>query len=126
MAHDTQTLPVITIDNYKRDVVCQFTYFGSANNANLSCSSEDSSVGKPRVVGEDKRWQYAMPVHCSMTAIYARHDRILNSSTNHLMRHPSYPEQIITRKMSNVDDMYCAIVFQCAPAAQTMQTAMVG
>ncbi len=55
MAHDTQTLPVITIDDYERDD-CQFTYFGTANNANLSCSSKDSSVGKPRTVGEDNRW----------------------------------------------------------------------
>ena len=114
MARDTQTQPVITIDGYKRDVVCQFTYFGSENNANLSCSSEDSSVGKLRAVGEDKIWQYAMPVHCCMTAIYARQDRILSSSTNHLMRHPSYPGQIMTRKMSKVDSMYCASIPLCA------------
>ena len=27
---------------------------------------KDSSVGKPRAVGEDKRRQSAMPVHCSV------------------------------------------------------------
>ena len=68
MAHDTQTLSVITIDDYECDVACQFTYLGSANNANLSCSSKDSSVGKPRAVGEDKIWQSTMPVGLRMDA----------------------------------------------------------
>ena len=108
MAHDTQTLPVITIDDYERDVVCQFTYFGSANNANLSCSSKDSSVGKPRSVGEDKIWQSAMSVHCCMTAIYTRQDSYTQQLHEPPEKHPSYPGQIMTRKKSNADSMYCA------------------
>ena len=84
LSASSQTLPVITTDDCERDVVCQFIHFGSANNDNLSCSSKDSSVGKPRAVGEDKGWQSTMPVHCCLTAIYAKQDRIINISTNHL------------------------------------------
>ena len=92
MGHDTEALPVITIDDYELDVVCQFTHLGStitdnlsldaqidkrivkaASTLKLSCSSQDSSVGKPRTVGEDQIWQStmpALPAHCCMTATY--------------------------------------------------------
>ncbi len=65
MAHDTYTLPVITIDDYERDVVCQFTYFVSANNANLSCSSKDSNVGKPELSVKTKYGS----LQCQYTAV---------------------------------------------------------
>ena len=40
MGHDSKTMPAITIDDYELDVVCQFTYLGSAINATLSLETE--------------------------------------------------------------------------------------
>lgn len=40
MAQDVRTLPVISIDNYKLDVVHQFTYIGSTISENLSLDAE--------------------------------------------------------------------------------------
>ena len=114
MAHDTHTPPVITIDDYKRDDVCQFTHFASANNANLSCSSKDPSVGKPELSDKDNIWQSAMPVHCCMTAITARQDKILNSSTNHLRSIRRILGRSCQEKMSNADSMYCVCLPVCS------------
>ena len=47
VGQDTEALPVITIDDYELDVVCQFTYLGSVINANLSLDTEiDKRIGK--------------------------------------------------------------------------------
>ena len=47
MGHDTETLPVIAIDDHEPDVVCQFTYLRSANSVNLSFDTEiDKMIGK--------------------------------------------------------------------------------
>ena len=65
LSASSQTLPVITIDDYERDVFCQFTHFGSANNANLSCSSKDSNVGKPELSVKTKYGS----LQCQYTAV---------------------------------------------------------
>ena len=36
LGQDTEALPVIAIDDYERDVVCQFTYLGSTITDHLS------------------------------------------------------------------------------------------
>ena len=70
LGQDTEALPVITIDNYELDAVCQFTYLGSTITDNLSLDAEidkrigkaastlalshGSSVDKPQAVCEDK------------------------------------------------------------------------
>ena len=47
MGQDTEALPVITIDNYELDALCQFTYFGSTITDNLSLEAEiDKRIGK--------------------------------------------------------------------------------
>ena len=47
LGQDTEALPVITIDNYELDAVCQFTYLGSTINDNLSLDAEiDKRIGK--------------------------------------------------------------------------------
>ena len=47
MGQDTEALPVITIDNYELDAVCQFTYLGSTITDNLSLDAEiDKRIGK--------------------------------------------------------------------------------
>ena len=47
LRHDTEAPPVIIIDDYELDAVCQFTYLGSAITDNLSLDSEiDKLVGK--------------------------------------------------------------------------------
>ena len=43
---DTESPPVITIDNYELDAVCQFTYLGSTITDNLSLDAEiDKRIG---------------------------------------------------------------------------------
>ena len=47
MGQDVDTPPVITIDNYKLDVVHQFTYLGSTISDNLSLDAEiNRRIGK--------------------------------------------------------------------------------
>ena len=47
LGQDTEALPVITIDNYELDAVCQFTYLGSTITDNLSLDAEiDNRIGK--------------------------------------------------------------------------------
>ena len=47
LGQDTEALPVITIDNYELDAVCQFTYLGSTITDNLSLDTEiDKRIGK--------------------------------------------------------------------------------
>ena len=47
LGQDTEALPVITIDNYELDVVCQFTYLGSTITDKLSLDAEiDKRIGK--------------------------------------------------------------------------------
>ena len=47
LGQDTETPPVITIDDYEPDVVCQFTYLGSTITDNLSLDAEiDKRIGK--------------------------------------------------------------------------------
>ena len=47
LGQDTEALPVITIDNYELDAVCQFTYLGSTITDNLSLDAEiDKGIGK--------------------------------------------------------------------------------
>ena len=47
MGHDTDAPPVITIDDYELDVVCQFTYLGTATADKVSMDSEiDMRTGK--------------------------------------------------------------------------------
>ena len=47
LGQDTEALPVITIDNYELDDVCQFTYLGSTITDNLSLDTEiDKRIGK--------------------------------------------------------------------------------
>ena len=51
MGHDTEALPVITVDDYELDVVSQFTYLGSAINANLSPDTGiDKSIGQHQLL----------------------------------------------------------------------------
>ena len=52
-------------------------------------------------------WQYVMPVHCCMTAIYARQDRLLNSSTRHLRSIRRILGRSWQEQMSNAGAMYC-------------------
>ena len=45
--HDTEAPPVITIDDYERDAVGQFTYLGSTITDDLSLDAEiDKIIGK--------------------------------------------------------------------------------
>ena len=47
LGQDTEALPVITIDNYELDAVCQFTYLGSTITDKLSLDTEiDKRIGK--------------------------------------------------------------------------------
>ena len=47
LGQDTETPPVITIDNYELDAVCQFTYLGSTITDNLSLDAEiNKRIGK--------------------------------------------------------------------------------
>ena len=47
LGEDTEALPVITIDDYELDDVCQFTYLGSTITDNLSLDAElDKRIGK--------------------------------------------------------------------------------
>ena len=47
LGQDTEAPPVITIDNYELDAVCQFTYLGSTITDNLSLDAEiDKRIGK--------------------------------------------------------------------------------
>ena len=66
LGQDTEAPPVITIDDYEVDAVCQFTYLSSTITDNLSLNAEidkrigkaasthDSSVVKPQAVCEYK------------------------------------------------------------------------
>ena len=90
MAQDTEALPVIAIDDYEFDVICQFTYIHRPRNqcqpligrtdrqedwegSFNSCSSHDSSVGKPQAVCEDKIWLSAMPALTAHRCVSARY-----------------------------------------------------
>ena len=47
LGQDTETPPVITIDEYELDAVCQFTYLGSTITDNLSLDAEiNKRIGK--------------------------------------------------------------------------------
>ena len=47
LGSDTEAPPVITIDDYELDAVCQFTYLGSTITDNLSLDAEiDKRIGK--------------------------------------------------------------------------------
>ena len=47
LGQDIEARPVITIDNYELDAVCQFTYLGSTITDNLSLDAEiDKRIGK--------------------------------------------------------------------------------
>ena len=47
LGQDTETPPVITIDDYELDAVCQFTYIGSTITDNLSLDAEiNKRIGK--------------------------------------------------------------------------------
>ena len=47
LGHDTETPPVITIDDYELDAVCQFAYLGSTITDNLSLDAEiNKRIGK--------------------------------------------------------------------------------
>ena len=47
LGQDTEAPLVITIDDYKLDAVCQFTYLGSTTTDNLHCDAEiDKRIGK--------------------------------------------------------------------------------
>ena len=48
LGQDTEALPVITIDNYEIDAVCQFTYFGSTITDNTSPWTQRSTRGLGR------------------------------------------------------------------------------
>ena len=48
LGQDTEAPPVITIDDYELDAVCQFTYLGSTVTDNLSLDAEiDKRIGRP-------------------------------------------------------------------------------
>ena len=86
--------PVITIDDYELDTVCQFTYLGSTITDNLSLDAEiDKMIGKAastidrlshssivdthQAVGEDEdvclQRLCMFPVHCCMAARHGLH-----------------------------------------------------
>ena len=47
LGQDTEAPPVITIEDYELDAVCNFTYFGSTITDNLSLDAEiDKRIGK--------------------------------------------------------------------------------
>ena len=47
LGQETEAPPVITIDDYELDAVCQFTYLGSTVTDNLSLDAEiDKRIGK--------------------------------------------------------------------------------
>ena len=52
MAHDTETLPVITIDDGERDVVCQFTHVGSAKDRILNVQLHEPHENHPSYPGQ--------------------------------------------------------------------------
>ena len=101
LGQDTEAPPVITIDDYELDAVCQFTYLGSTITDNLSLDAEiDKRIGKAaatlarltaRVWTSPKlslktKMAATMPVlsaHCCMAArhglYYGGQERRLNS-----------------------------------------------
>ena len=137
VGQDTEAPPVITVDDYEPDVVCQFTHLGSANNATLSpdtgfdkrigkaastlklsCSSHDSSVGKPQAVCEANITMPALPAHCCMAATFYR---------MHHVRQDRMPRSIRRMlgivwqdKMSNGDALSCGSLPH-VPAARKIQ-----
>ena len=84
LGQDTEAPPVITIDDYELDAVCQFTYLGSTTTDNVSLDADiNKRIGKAdstlarltaRVWTSSlsrHRWQSTMPVlsaHCCMAA----------------------------------------------------------
>ena len=100
----------------------------TATNAMLSASSHTSAPptmptsharlktrvwANPELSVKIKRGQSAMPVHCCMTSLYARHASILSSSTNHLRRIRRILGTSGQEQMSNADSMYCASLPVC-------------
>ena len=95
LGQDTEALPVITIDDYELDAVCQFIYLGFIITDNLSLDAEiDKMIGKHRQLSPGSRLECGqapsclrrqilqstlsvLPAHCCMTA---RHD-ICHSET---------------------------------------------
>ena len=98
LGHDTESTPVITIDGYGLDAVCQFTYLGSTIIDNLSLDGEIdkriwegsldsrcSSADKSQAVCADKYGSlqclcYQHILYCSKTwTTYAGQERRLNT-----------------------------------------------
>ena len=90
LGQDTETPPVVTIDDYKLDAICQFTYLGSTMTDNLSFDEETRGLGRHLQISlvrslecgqapscrRRQIWRAAMPVlpaHCSMTARHGLH-----------------------------------------------------
>ena len=63
LGQDTEAPPVITIDDYKLDAICQFTYLGSTITDNLSLDAEiDKRIGKaPSTLARPKTRMWTSP-----------------------------------------------------------------
>ena len=101
LGQDTEAPPVITIDDYGLDAVCQFTYLSSTITDNLSLDAEintmigkvafnsrpshGSSVDKPNLSVKTKRAVYNTCVISALVygsdtwATFAGHERRLNT-----------------------------------------------
>ncbi len=65
LGQDTEALPVITIDNYELDAVCQFTYLGCTITDNLSLDAEiDKKIGKAASISLVSRLECGQAPSC--------------------------------------------------------------
>ena len=122
LGQETEAPPVITIDDYELDALCQFTYLGSTITDNLSLDADDwegsfnsrsshsSSVDKPQAVCEDKDdglqclcYQHIAVWQRDMDYIWREGQKAQNIP---LEKHPPYPGHILAGwqdKVTNAD-----------------------
>ena len=141
LGQDTAAPPVITIDDYELDAVCQFTYLGSTITDNLSLNAEDwegsfnshsphgSSVDRPQAWRQ--RWQSIMPVRYQHIAVWQRDmDYICQAGEKAQYIPPEKPPPDPGHILAGQSDQrWCPVSCwssQYVHPAQTKQTAMVG
>ena len=131
LGQDTEAPLVITIDDYKLDAVCQFTYLGSTTTDNLHCDAEiDKRIGKAdstlarltaRVWTSPKlsmkqRWQstmHVLPAHCCMAARHGLHTPGRREGSTHSTREASIVSLEYPGKIKYPTMMFCLVlVFQ--------------
>ncbi len=65
LGQDTEAPPVITIDDYEVDAVCQFTYLSSTITDNLSLNAEiDKRIGKAAQLSPVSRLECGQAPSC--------------------------------------------------------------